>query len=81
MHKTMMSSPTSQTVPSPTWSNHHDNIVQLQPALQLLIQSIQDNLNDSQSRVNMRTKEMVFLCECMTPITSISKSSNIVNIG
>ncbi|XP_076102993.1 spatacsin-like isoform X1 [Mytilus galloprovincialis] len=51
--KSYMTSPASPPVASPSWSfssNHYDNIIQLQPALELLIQSISDNLTDSQSQ-------------------------------
>ncbi|CAC5394702.1 SPG11 [Mytilus coruscus] len=51
--KSFVTSPASPPVACPSWSfssNHYDNIIQLQPALELLIQSVSDNLTDSQSQ-------------------------------
>ncbi|XP_069136705.1 LOW QUALITY PROTEIN: spatacsin-like [Argopecten irradians] len=49
---TKLSTPTSPGVTSPTWSvtsNHHDNLMQLEPALQLLIDTVKLNLTDKGS--------------------------------
>ncbi|XP_021345955.1 spatacsin-like isoform X2 [Mizuhopecten yessoensis] len=47
-----LATPTSPGVTSPSWSltsNHHDNLMQLEPALQLLIETVKIHLTDKGS--------------------------------
>ncbi|XP_060065527.1 spatacsin-like [Ylistrum balloti] len=47
-----LATPSSPGVTSPTWSlttNHHDNLMQLEPALQLLIETVKVHLTDQGS--------------------------------
>lgn len=47
-----VASPTSPGVTSPSWSvtsSHHDNLTQLEPALQLLIETVEKNIGNQEA--------------------------------